>query len=375
MKTFFEECAWLFRHKGALLILFGAPVIYALFYPLPYKNAVVDNIPTIVWDDENSSTTRDWIHQLDANPKLKVIAVLTGEPNESQWQNYPSAQFFIHFPANSSLHIHNQQQVFVPYGGKADNFLVYSTAVKAITLTLQSINKDIRLETFYRLQQSPVAADMYAEPINVSINELFNIDASYVQYLVPSVFVLLVQQVTMMAMGMQWGYRFEMNRPIGRALDVWLAHIVLYGLQGLVLILFFFKIMLPFQDVPFTGDGLALLQVSIPFVLSVVGFGMVISVGFREQETALIWLLPLSVPMLMMAGVSWPDFAMVNWIHYLAQWLPSTWGVNALIDVTFINHQPDLTEGWRNAAVWLSLGLLVRGLAVDRWQAAAQSTA
>ncbi|TCS38741.1 ABC transporter permease [Reinekea marinisedimentorum] len=374
MSSFLQECAWLYRHKGVLVILIVAPLTYSLFYPLPYEHAVVDDVPMIVWDNENSVDTREWIHKLDATPQLKVIAVLPGEPNEADWAAYPEAQFFSHFPADTSERIGLQQQVTIPYGGKTDNFLVYSTAAKAFTLTIQAINKDIRLGVFYSLEGNSVSAEAMANPISVNITQLFNPEASYLQYLVPAVFIVMVHQILVMGIGMHWGYRFEMNRPVGHPFGVWVTHLVLYSLIGLALITFFFRLMLPRQSIFFTGNGLAFLDVSLPFVLGAVGFAMTFTAFFREQETALVWSLPISVPLLMISGVSWPELGMADWLVYVSQWLPSTWGINALLDVAYLNHRPDLTEGWRNAFIWLSLGLLLRFVVVGRWQEKHRST-
>jgi ABC-2 type transport system permease protein len=374
MSSFLQECAWLYRHKGVLIILMAAPVIYSFFYPLPYQHAIVNDVPTIIWDNDNSVNTREWIHQLDATPQLKVIAVLPGEPNLEDWAKYPDAQFFTHFPANTQQRIGMQQQVNIPYGGKADNFLVYSTAAKAFTLTMQEANKNIRLNLFYSLEGNSVSAEAMADPISVNITQLFNAEASYLQYLVPAVFIIMVHQILVMSIGMQWGYRFEMNRPVGHPLGVWATHLVLYSLIGLSLITFFFRLMLPQQSIYFTANGLAFLDVSLPFVLGAIGFGMTFTAFFKEQETALIWSLPISVPLLMISGITWPDMGMAPWVQYISGWLPSTWGINALVDVAYSNHRADLSEGWRIALVWLSLGLLLRFVVVDRWQATSRST-
>jgi ABC-2 type transport system permease protein len=269
----------------------------------------------------------------------------------------------------------HQQPVTIAYGGKADNFLVYSEAMKAITFTLSDINRQLSLQEMYIADGNAVTAEFSATPITVDVIEIFNGDASYIQYLVPAVFVLIVQQVLMIVLGMHWGYRFEMNRPVGNALLVWNAHIIIYGLQGLALIAFFFRIILPWQGIPFVGDTVQLFRVSVPFILSVIGFAMTVSVGFREQETAIIWLLPVSVPILLMAGVSWPTFAMQPWVQVLASWIPSTWGVNALTDVAFLATEPDYFLGWRNAFVWLTLGLLLRQIFSGSSSVATPSTA
>jgi ABC-2 type transport system permease protein len=375
MNTLIQEISWLNRHRGALLILLGAPILYAFFYPLPYQHAVVDNIPLIVWDDQQSATSRDWIAQFDAHPKLRVIAVYPGEPDDIVWQQQTDAQAFLHIPNLADTRIAHQQQIVMAYGGKADNFLVYSTAMRAIAQTLQALNESYSEQAFLTLEGNGITAAQLADPIKLDITQLFNDNASYMQYLVPAVFLVIVQQVIMIALGMHWGYRFEMQRPLGHPVMVWLAHISIYLLSGLALIVFFYRIILPWQGVFIEGSGQQMLSVVTPFLLAVIGFGMVLSIGFREQESAIIWLLPLAVPFLLMAGASWPSFAMAPWVQTLAPWIPSTWGINALIDVAFMHHTPDYAVGWRNAFIWLSLGLLLRVLVVGKAQAAAPSIA
>lgn len=375
MKTFIQELMWLNRHRGALLILLGAPILYAFFYPLPYQHAVVDNIPLIVWDAQQSSTSRAWIHELDSHPKLHVVNVVAGDLDDELWRQQNTAQAFLLIPSTADERIAHQQQVTVPYGGKADNFLVYSTAMRAIAETLQNINQQSAQRSFVVLEGNEITATQLADPISLNITPLFNEHASYMQYLVPAVFILIVQQVIMIALGMHWGYRFEMKRPVGKPVAVWFAHIAIYLVTGLGLILFFFRLILPAQGVVMHGSGVQLLSVAIPFLLSVIGFAMVVSIGFREQETAIVWLLPLAVPFLLLAGASWPSFAMADWAQALAPWIPSTWGVNAVIDVAFMDHAPNYTIGWRNAFIWLSLALLLRALVGEKQPVVAPSIA
>ncbi len=374
MNTLIQELMWLNRHRGAVLILLGAPILYAFFYPLPYQHAVVDNIPMVIWDAQQSATSRAWIHELDSHPKLQITEVIAGEPDETFWLQQNTAQAFLHIPADADQRIAHQQQVILPYGGKADNFLVYSTSMRAIAETLQHINQQSSEKSFFTVEGNGITAAQLSEPIALNITPLFNEHASYMQYLVPAVFILIVQQVIMIALGMHWGYRFEMKRPIGHPIGVWLAHVSIYLLSGLALILFFFRLILPAQGVVMQGSGMQLLSVAIPFLLAVIGFAMVVSIGFREQESAIVWLLPLAVPFLLLAGASWPSFAMANWAQTIAPWIPSTWGVNAVIDVAFMNHYPDYTLCLRNAFIWLSLGLLLRALVGEKLPAVAPST-
>ncbi|EAR09194.1 ABC transporter permease [Reinekea blandensis] len=373
MKTFLRELRWLNRHPGALLILIGAPVLYAVFYPLPYQHAVVNHIPIIVWDAQQSATSRDWVSRLDAHPKLNVTQVRAGEPEEGIWLHGSEVQAFLHIPSETDRKLAHQQPVVVPYGGRADNFLVYSTAMKAIAQTLQEINLESAQNAFQAVEGNAIHAQALAQPIHLQINTLFNDNASYLQYLVPAVFLVIVQQVILIALGMHWGYRFEMQRPMGAPFSTWLAHVAIYLVNGLALILFFYRLILPWQGVYPSGNGLTILSVAVPFILAVIGFAMVISIGFKEQETAILWCLPLSVPFLLLAGASWPTFAMADWAQALAHWIPTTWGINAMLDVAFMDQAPNYQAGWGLAGLWLSLGLACRILLSQTAEAEAPS--
>ncbi len=359
-RTFWVELSWLVRHKGALMILIGAPLIYSVFYPLPYQLAIVEDVPVVIWDADNSAESRDWAMQLDATPQLKVIARLPGEPNEADWQQYSQAQAFVAFPEGAKEQLSHQQQVTVAYGGKADNFLVYSTASKAIALVLADINAQWSLQYLYLSDANAVTAEQTANIISSDVIPIFNDNSSYMQYLVPTVFILIVQQVVMISVGMHWAYRFELNRPIGGAFAVWNAHLWIYTIQGLALVLFFFRWALPWQSVEIPIDNATLIQTALPFVMGSVGMGMVITYAMREQETAIVWLLPLSVPLLLLTGMSWPQFAMNEWLQVASYWLPSNWGVNALIDAAFLQQAADIAAGWKVALFWLSFSLLLR---------------
>ena len=52
MKIFFQvwfnEYTVIFRDIGCLLIFFGAFIIYPFFYPAPYTNEVLKNVPVAV---------------------------------------------------------------------------------------------------------------------------------------------------------------------------------------------------------------------------------------------------------------------------------------------------------------------------------------
>ena len=60
----------LLRDKGAVLLLFGAPVLYGFFYPWFYGLQVVQRVPVAVVVQDNSSLARQMLRFAQASPRI-----------------------------------------------------------------------------------------------------------------------------------------------------------------------------------------------------------------------------------------------------------------------------------------------------------------
>ena len=60
----------LLRDKGAVLLLFGAPVLYGFFYPWFYQAEVVQRVPVAVVVHDNSALARQVLRFAQASPRI-----------------------------------------------------------------------------------------------------------------------------------------------------------------------------------------------------------------------------------------------------------------------------------------------------------------
>ena len=58
--------------RGALLVLVGAVVLYALFYPVPYVPQVLREVPVAVVDHDATALSRRLVRTADAHALLRV---------------------------------------------------------------------------------------------------------------------------------------------------------------------------------------------------------------------------------------------------------------------------------------------------------------
>ena len=73
----------LLRDKGAVLLLFGAPVLYGFFYPWFYGLQVVQRVPVAVVVQDNSSLARQMLRFAQASPRIDPQLV-TGDEAEAR---------------------------------------------------------------------------------------------------------------------------------------------------------------------------------------------------------------------------------------------------------------------------------------------------
>ena len=370
-----DELGILFKYRGILLVLIGAPLFYSLFYPLPYQEAQVREVALWVTDADRTQASRHLIDRLDATPSLSVVQVSSDEASLSDALHQGRAQAYIRLPEDMQADLERGEAVTVSYGAAAGNFLVYGTAARALAETIRAESDDWARRHLYETVDNAVQAEARAEPLQLALTPLFNSDRSYLQYLVPGVYLFLVQQVMMLAVGMHWGVQTETGRrpePVGG----FLAQTVIYGLHGLILVIALFKWGLPFQSVWPALTSADLVAYGLPFVLSSVWAGMIVSRFMTRLESPLVWLLPLSVPLLLLTGISWPLFAMADWLRPLSVLVPATLGSQALLGKAFMGAEPELWPLWAMAGLYGGLAMALRfGAARDNAPAPRPSTA
>jgi ABC-2 type transport system permease protein len=67
------------------------------------------------------------------------------------------------------------------------------------------------------------------------------------------------------------------------------------------------------------------------YILSILALGLAIAPLFKRREAPLMLLLCTSVPILLLAGVSYPREGYAEWLYELGRLLPSSSGIDGFI--------------------------------------------
>ena len=109
-----------------------------------------------------------------------------------------------------------------------------------------------------------------------------------------------------------------------------------------------------------------LLQLMIPYLLACVFFGMTVSCLVRYRENVMLLMVFVSLPLLFLTGVSWPQSNISGFWQGVSWLFPSTFGVRAFVRMntmggTLSDVLLEVRCLWIHAFVYLIAACLVYG--------------
>jgi ABC-2 type transport system permease protein len=346
MKTFWRagcrQAQAVFSDKGAVLLLVVAPLLYSAFYPLPYLNHVVREVALGVVDLDHSTQSRQLARWLDAHPNVVPRAFPDVAAAEAALRDGALGGYVI-FPAGLERDVLHGRSSTLPVVADAGYFLVYRQALTAVLEAGGTLAAQIQVGRSLAAGQPLDQALTARDPHPLVIRPVFNRTESYLPYIVPGVYILILQQTLLMGLALLAGTAREKGLPQrapAAAGPTLLAlggrtafFVLLYSLHAL----YFWGWSTLLFELPVGGQTLHLFGLLLPFLLACVFLGIALSPLFREREQAFAYLLFTSLPILFLSGFIWPREAMPQWMLPLAAALPTTPGIEGLLALLAMN--------------------------------------
>jgi ABC-2 type transport system permease protein len=215
---------------------------------------------------------------------------------------------------------------------------------------------------------------------------VFNPAGGYGNFIIPAVLMLIIQQTLVLGIGLAAGTARERNRysdlvPIhkcyggiyrivcGKAMCYLMIYAVMSAYLTIVVPrLFSFIAMIHWQD---------LLALMVPYLLASTFFGMTVSCLVHYRENVMLLMVFLSLPLLFMSGVSWPQSSIPGYWQGVSWLFPSTFGIRAFVRMNTMGGvlSDVVTEIrclWIQAATYFGTACLVYGFQVRLTRSHAQ---
>lgn len=337
---FLDTIRRVFTDGGVLLLLVGSIVIYSMFYPLPYLHEVVKDSPVGVVDLDRSSLSRQLTRWVNAHEGTQV-ALRMESPSEIEVALAKGEiAGYLLIPSGFRGDVLLGRKTVIVYGGDAGRFLVLKQVLTGFAESIGTFAAGIDVRRQMAAGLSLSQAKIVPSPVTLHVRPLFNTREGYGSYLIPAVFVLILQQTLVLGVGMIFGTDREKRlrtvgsepteataRLVGRFIGGCGAYATLYAAHLMFYLGFCFWLF----NIPRGGDPVALSLFAVPFLLAITLFAQAVGGWCRDRLTSVQGLLVTSLLFLFLAGFAWPLSLMPAPLRWLAHLAPSTAGIQGFL--------------------------------------------
>jgi ABC-2 type transport system permease protein len=367
------ELRQVFRDEGVLLFCIVVPLVYPLLYSWIYNNEHIHEVPVVVVDKSHSQQSRQFIRMCDASADVHVACYAEDLDDAQSLVSRQVVKGVYYIPEDFATKLNRMEQGTISVYCDMALMLTY----KAIYSTAMAVSQQMGAQIQTKLSGNYTAREdiITTSPLDVEEVAMFNPQGGYGTAVLPAVLMLIIQQTLALGIGLAAGTARERNRygdlipihpcygGIGRVISgKAICYLMVYAVMSAYLVvvvprLFHFIHIAPWQN---------LLQLMIPYLLACVFFGMTVSCLVRYRENVILLMVFVSLPLLFLTGVSWPQTSIPGYLQGVSWLFPSTFGVRAYLrlnsmggsigDVSF-----ELRCLWIQAAVYFGAACLVYG--------------
>lgn len=358
------ELKALLTNPVVMLTVFGGVVFYSFLYPLPYSHQTPREQTVSVVNLDHSQTSYQLERMVDATPQVRVVQRDSSiEAAKSAFLDSKISGILV-IPEHFYKDLLLGKSPTLSYAGDASYFLVYGTIVEGLAQAGGTLAAKTTVSKLI-IEGTPIekAVNQYA-PTQLNMKPTFNPRMGYVDYVVPAVFVLILQQTLAMAAGLMGG-----SQKHGKGYWSQASALKLVAVRSLVLVGIYYVLSMYYFGASFTFHGInqiahasELLTMLLPFLLSSCAIGIWLGAILPRRELVTLVVLISSMPLVFSAGFIWPTESIPSVIVWAANLFPSTAGIQGFLALNQMGASwqqaaPHFTQLWIQAVVWLLIAI------------------
>ncbi|UTZ41407.1 ABC transporter permease [Vibrio campbellii] len=316
-----------------VLTVFGGVVFYSFLYPLPYAQQTPREQPIAIVNLDGSQTSLKLERMVDATPQVKVVTRLHTIADAKQAFLNREVTGFLVIPEHFYKDLLLGSSPTLAYAADASYFLVYGTVVEGLATAGGTLGAEVKVSKMV-IDGVPLSmASHDYSAIKLNMKPTFNPTMGYIEYVVPAVFVLILQQTLIMAIGLQTGTQrhgrgYWSQVPTGALL---FARTLVFVAIYYLLSAYYFGFSFERLNVNHIANARELLTLLLPFLLGCCGLGMWLGYLLPRRELVTLVVLVSSMPLIFLAGFIWPVESIPAPLLWFADLSPSTWAIKGFL--------------------------------------------
>jgi ABC-2 type transport system permease protein len=342
-----KELIHIFRDPMTLFFTLFLPIVelFMLGYAIDTN---VRHVRTVILDQAGTQESRQLLQKFENSEDFKIVARVFSDEAMNRAIVSGKAHVGVKIPSDYSQRLQ---------AGQTAQILILVDGSES-TVASEAVNVGNAIALRESLERALGGREL---PVESRPRVLFNPDTRSANFFIPGLMVVLCQMMATMLAATAIVREKETGtleqlfmtpvRPWELVIGKMAPYLVLTLLEFSLIALF----MVVFFAVPIHGSFATLLTLTLPFVLTMLGIGLLISTRASTRDAAMQMAMGTILPSVFLSGYVFPMDSMPVFFQYLGQLVPATWLIDAARGV--ILRGAGRADFWQHAVVLWGMAL------------------
>ena len=340
---FCHELKQIFSDGGVLLIFLVAGLLYPLLYNVVYLNGILSDTPVAVVDNADCPDSHRFIREIDATREVSVAYKCVNMAEAEKLMQERKVNGIVLFPSDFGERLARMETATFSVYADMSSFLYYKNALMATNFVMLHEIGQIQMDRYSALGMTGQEISQSVKPLGYDDNNPYNRAFDYSFFLISAILMIIIQQTLFYGMSLLVGTQREKNHSFASLPDKLhgqgVVRVVLgrggaYWLLYLGIGMYIAFIVPAIFGIPQRGQFQDILAMLLFFITDCVFFSMTMSTVVTRRESVFLLFLVMSPVCLFLTGCSWPTVAFPKFWKLFSYIFPSTFGVQAFINLS-----------------------------------------
>ena len=327
-----NEFRHIFTDKAVIFIIIGGVLFYAALYPQPYLKQLPLKQSIAVVDHDRTPASRRLIRYASATPQVHIAQRASSVSQARSMLLEGKVRGMLVIPQHFERDLVLSRSPVIGLAGDANFFLVYGTVIEGLAGAVMSTGASARVRQLV-LEGMPLELAVGDwSPIQLNERPLFNVGMGYLDYVIPAIFILILQQTLLLASGLIGAeIKKKSGLTFGRACTVFFPRFLSMFLVYILLAQFYMGACFEYYGISRNAQIMDLWLMIVAFISASVAFGILLGLLLPRRELAAPVVMLSSLPMAFTAGFIWPRDLLPQPVLWISQWFPSTSAIQGFL--------------------------------------------
>jgi ABC-2 type transport system permease protein len=326
-------------------------------------NTNVRDIPTVVYDAARTQESRRLLDRFVNSDDFEIVRSVTSDDELNREIISGRARVGVKIPPDYSRRL--------MAGETASALILIDGSESSVAGEAMNVANAIALSESLD-QALSLSVTRQTLPVEARPKVLFNPDMRSANFLIPGMIAVLMQMMTVLLTAIaivrerEKGTLEQLYMTPIKPLGLMVGKIAPYAVVAyteLFLLMFFMRWAF---DVPIAGDLFLLLLLVTPFILTMLGFGLLISTRAQSYQEATQAAFGTMMPSIFLSGYIFPIDTMPQFFQWLSNIIPTTYLIQIFRGI--ILRGAELGDLWKQGLILTVMSVLMITIAAARFR-------